>query len=92
LEKLRYSVEKKKIKDVLLTGKDKKSFVKTLDDRKFKVSGLILPARVQWEALIKHPIKDYAGNLITLEDCFDKSKPKPEQVEIDDQISYHLMF
>ncbi|VVM23023.1 hypothetical protein BSPWISOXPB_4295 [uncultured Gammaproteobacteria bacterium] len=42
-----------------------------------------MPAKAQWEALIKHPIKDCDDNLITLEDCFDKSKPKPEQVEID---------
>jgi hypothetical protein len=54
-----------------------------LDNKKFKVSKLTLPAKAQWEALIKHPIKDCDDNLITLEDCFDKSKPKPEQVEID---------
>ena len=83
LEKLRYSVEKKKIKDVLLVGQYKKNFIAELDNKKFKVSKLTLPAKAQWEALIKHPIKDCDDNLITLEDCFDKSKPKPEQVEID---------
>jgi hypothetical protein len=31
LEKLRYSVEKKKIKDVLLAGQNKKNFITELD-------------------------------------------------------------
>jgi hypothetical protein len=42
------------------------------DNKKFKVSKLTLPAKAQWEALIKHPIKDCDDNLTTLEDCFDK--------------------
>jgi hypothetical protein len=36
LEKLRYSVEKKKIKDVLLVGQYKKNFIAELDNKKFK--------------------------------------------------------
>jgi hypothetical protein len=47
---MRYSVEKKKIKDVLLAGQYKKYFITELDNKKFKVSKLTLPARVQWEA------------------------------------------
>jgi membrane protein CcdC involved in cytochrome C biogenesis len=43
LEKLRYSVEKKKIKDVLLVGQYKKNFIAELDNKKFKVSKLTLP-------------------------------------------------
>ncbi|WP_369178518.1 type II-B CRISPR-associated RNA-guided endonuclease Cas9/Csx12 [Candidatus Thiodubiliella endoseptemdiera] len=78
LEKLRYSVEKKKIKGVLLTGQGKKSFINALDDNKFKVSKLTLPAKSQWEALINYPIIDYANNKTTLKQCFGKS----EQIEI----------
>jgi hypothetical protein len=63
----------------LLAGQYKKYFITELDNKKFKVSKLTLPAKAQWEALIKHPIKDCDDNLTTLEDCFDK----PEQVEID---------
>ena len=77
LEKLRYSIEKKDIKKVLLT--DKKVFITQLDDKKFKVSGLTLAAKNQWEDLIRYPIKDYNGNRTTLKECFGK----PEQVEID---------
>jgi hypothetical protein len=47
LEKLRYSVEKKKIKDVLLAGQNKKYFITELDNKKFKVSKLTLPAKAQ---------------------------------------------
>jgi hypothetical protein len=47
LEKLRYSVEKKKIKDVLLVGQYKKNFIAELDNKKFKVSKLTLPAKAQ---------------------------------------------
>ena len=76
---MRYSVEKKEIKGVLLTGQTTKSFIQQLDDKKLKVSGLRLPAKSQWEQLIRHPIKDYDGNETTLAECFGK----PEQVEID---------
>jgi hypothetical protein len=38
----RYSVEKKKIKDVLLAGQNKKYFITELDNEKFKVSKLTL--------------------------------------------------
>ena len=80
LEKLRYSIEKKKIKDVLLTGQGKKSFINAdIDNKKFKVSDLILPVKSQWEALINYPIKDYANNETTLKACFGE----PEQIEID---------
>lgn len=79
LEKLRYSVEKKKIKSVLLTGQGKKTFIKALDNEKFQVLKLTLPAKSQWEALINYPIKDYAKNETTLKKCFGKS----EQIEID---------
>lgn len=78
LEKLRYSVEKKKIKDVLLIGQGKKSFINALDDNKFKVSKLTLPAKSQWEALINYQIKDYSGKKTTLKECFKS----PEQIEI----------
>ena len=77
LEKLRYSIEKKNIKSVLLT--DKKAFITQLDDKKFKISGLTLAAKNQWEDLIRYPIKDYNDNRTTLKECFGK----PEQVEID---------
>ncbi len=79
LEKLRYSVEKKNIKNVLLQGRGRRTFIKQLDDKKFKVSKLTLPAKKDWERLINHPIIDYQGNKVTLKECFDK----PEQVEID---------
>ncbi len=79
LEKLRYSVEKKKIKDVLLTGQSKKTFVKSLDNKKFTVADLTLPAKADWQRLIRHPIKDHSGNQTTLQDCFGKN----EQVEVD---------
>ncbi|CAB5506478.1 type II-B CRISPR-associated RNA-guided endonuclease Cas9/Csx12 [Bathymodiolus thermophilus thioautotrophic gill symbiont] len=81
LEKLRYSIEKKKIKDVLVTGQGKKSFIKRLDDKKFIVSKLTLPAKVQWEELISHPIEDHDHKKTTLKKCFGK----PEQIEIDNQ-------
>ena len=80
LEQLRYSVEKKEIKSVLLTGQGKKTFIKKEGlDKKLKVSGFWLPAKSQWEQLIRHPIKDYDGNETTLEECFGESK----QVEVD---------
>ena len=79
LEELRYSVEKKEIKGVLLTGQTTKSFIQQLDDKKLKVSDLRLPAKSQWEQLIRHPIKDYGDNETTLAECFGKL----EQVEID---------
>jgi CRISPR system subtype II-B RNA-guided endonuclease Cas9/Csx12 len=81
LEKLRYSIEKKKIKDVLVIGQGKKSFIKILNDKKFTVSRLTLPAKVQWEALINYPIIDYDKNETTLKACFGR----PEQIEIDNQ-------
>ncbi|KAF3978786.1 MAG: hypothetical protein HFP77_00120, partial [Methylococcales symbiont of Iophon sp. n. MRB-2018] len=81
LENLRYSVEKKKIKDVLLIGQGKKTFISELDAKKFTVSGLTLPAKLQWEALINYPIMSYANNETTLKACFGKS----EQVEIDNE-------
>ncbi|VVM23022.1 hypothetical protein BSPWISOXPB_4294 [uncultured Gammaproteobacteria bacterium] len=36
MEKLRYSVEKKKIKDVLLVGQYKKNFIAELDNKNSK--------------------------------------------------------
>ena len=77
---MRYSVEKKEIKGVLLTGQGKKTFIKKEGlDKKLKVSGFWLPAKSQWEQLIRHPIKDYDDNETTLAECFGK----PEQEEID---------
>jgi len=76
LEKLRYSIEKKEIKSVLL--KDKK-FIEALDDKKFKVASIELPAKADWLRLINHPIKDCFGETTTLKNCFGLSI----QVEID---------
>ena len=76
LEKLRYGVEKKKIKDILLTGKNKKTFIKKGDlDKKLtidksNVSNLTLPAKADWERIMKHPI---------LKKCFGKEEKVPNQ-------------
>lgn len=74
LEKLRYSVEKKEIKGFLLTGTGKKTFIKQLDDKKFKVSGLELPAKDDWLRLINYPIKNYRGEVTCLQNCFGLSE------------------
>lgn len=74
LEKLRYGVEKKKIKDVLLIGQSTKKFIKSLNDKRFKVKELELPAKADWERLICIPIKDWYGNQTTLKECFGKNE------------------
>ncbi len=82
LELLRYTLMKTKIKDQLLTGQgNNKSFIKSLDpkNRYFKIGKLTLPAKDDWQRLIQLPIKDYAGNLTTIEKCFGMK----EQVLID---------
>lgn len=77
LKKLRYSVEKKEIKSLLLTGTGKRSFIKQLETKKFNLSGIELPAKLDWLRLINYPIKNYCGDITTLQNCFGQ----PEQIE-----------
>lgn len=75
LNELRYCVEKKNIKSVLLKGSQDKTFIRSLNEIKFAiVKGIHLPAKADWERLIAHPVRDRLGKSTTLKDCFGKKE------------------
>lgn len=87
LNMLRYCVEKKSIKSVLLKGDQSKTFISSLDEIKFGIAtGIHLPAKADWDRLIAHPVKDRRGKSTTLKDYFGKK----EQVLVADPAAANL--
>lgn len=79
LENLRYCIQKKKITAQLLKGKSKKKFEKLNNKQLFEIgNGLVLPAKKDWELLVKAPIETREG-WSTLAECFGKE----EMVQVD---------